>query len=124
MPATIVALDAVTKRFGEGAPALDAISGEIRDGEITGLVGPDAAGKTTLIRLMTGLMLPESGRVTVFGFDTRKDAAAIQRAIGYMPQRFGLYEDLTVQENLDLYADLKALPVAQRRAVFDELLGF
>ena len=124
MPSTLVALDAVTKRFGEGAPALDAISGVIRDGEITGLVGPDAAGKTTLIRLMTGLMLPESGTVKVFDFDTRHDAASIQRAIGYMPQRFGLYEDLTVQENLDLYADLKALPLAERPAVFDELLAF
>jgi ABC-2 type transport system ATP-binding protein len=124
MPNTLVALDSVTKRFGEGAPALDAISGVIRDGEITGLVGPDAAGKTTLIRLMTGLMLPESGTVRVFGFDTQHDAASIQNAIGYMPQRFGLYEDLTVQENLDLYADLKALPLAERPAVFGELLAF
>jgi ABC-2 type transport system ATP-binding protein len=95
MAATLAELAAVTKRFGAGPPALDAISGLIRDGEITGLVGPDAAGKTTLIRFMTGL-LPDEGTVTVLGFDTRTKAASIQNSIGYMPQRFGLYEDLTV----------------------------
>lgn len=124
MPKILVELSAVTRRFGNAAPALDAISGSIRDGEITGLVGPDAAGKTTLMRLMTGLLLPDSGSVKVFGFDTAVNAAPIQAAIGYMPQRFGLYEDLTVQENLDLYADLKALPLAERPAVFGDLLAF
>jgi ABC-2 type transport system ATP-binding protein len=124
MAATLVELTAVTKRFGAGPPALDAISGLIRDGEITGLVGSDAAGKTTLIRLMTGLLLPDEGTVTVLGFDTRTKAASIQNSIGYMPQRFGLYEDLTVAENLSLYADLKALPLAERPAVFGELLAF
>ncbi len=119
-----VRLEQVTKRFGEGAPALDGVSGEIRAGEITGLVGPDGAGKTTLLRLMTGLMLPEEGRLSVLGADTAEDARLIQTAIGYMPQRFGLYEDLTVAENLTLYADLRALPAAERQAVFDELLHF
>jgi len=114
----------VTKRFGSAPPALDAVSGSIRGGEITGLVGPDGAGKTTLIRLMTGLMLPDGGTLEVLGFDTRHDPASIQAAIGYMPQRFGLYEDLTVQENLDLYADLRGLPQAERSLVFDELLTF
>src|SRR5579864_1730716 len=124
MAATLVELAAVTKSFGAGAPALDAISGVIRDGEITGLVGPDAAGKTTLIRLMTGLLLPDSGTVTILGFDTQIEPASIQNAIGYMPQRFGLYEDLSVAENLSLYADLKALPLAERPSVFGELLAF
>jgi len=114
----------VTKRFGSAPPALDAVSGSIRGGEITGLVGPDGAGKTTLIRLMTGLMLPDGGMLEVLGFDTRHDPASIQAAIGYMPQRFGLYEDLTVQENLDLYADLRGLQQAERSLVFDELLTF
>ncbi|MDR3435367.1 ATP-binding cassette domain-containing protein [Telmatospirillum sp.] len=114
----------VGKRFGKGRPALEGISGTIDGGEITGLVGPDGAGKTTLIRLMTGLMLPDSGRIEVFGFDTRRDAARIHPEIGYMPQRFGLYEDLSVQENLDLYADLRGLPPAERPAVFQELLAF
>ncbi|MDR9784688.1 ATP-binding cassette domain-containing protein [Rhizobium redzepovicii] len=120
----LVRIDGVTKRFGEAPAALDAVSGIIGGGAITGLVGPDGAGKTTLIRLMTGLMLPDAGTVEVLGFDTRKNAAGIQAAIGYMPQRFGLYEDLSVQENLDLYADLRGLPKSERAGAFDELLTF
>ncbi len=120
----IVLLSEVTKRFGSGAPALDGVSAAIRGGEITGLVGPDGAGKTTLIRLMTGLLVPEAGKLTVLGFDTVTEAASIQAVIGYMPQRFGLYEDLTIRENLDLYADLRGLPKAERPAVYDELLAF
>ncbi|PSS64932.1 multidrug ABC transporter ATP-binding protein [Ensifer sp. NM-2] len=119
-----VRISGVVKRFGERAPALDHIDGEILGGRITGLVGPDGAGKTTLIRLMTGLMLPDEGTVDVLGFDTAKDPASIQASIGYMPQRFGLYEDLSVQENLDLYADLRGLPLAERTATYDELLEF
>jgi ABC-2 type transport system ATP-binding protein len=120
----LVRLDGVVKRFGAGAPALDGITGDVRGGEITGLVGPDGAGKTTLIRLMTGLMRPEAGSISVLDHDARSEAPAIQAAIGYMPQRFGLYEDLTVQENLDLYADMRGLPRRERPAVFDELLTF
>ncbi len=124
VPAERVRIDGVSKRFGTASPALDAVSGVIRAGEITGVVGPDGAGKTTLIRLMTGLMLPDQGAVAVLGSDTRHDTARIQNAIGYMPQRFGLYEDLSVRQNLDLYADLRALPLAERPAVFDQLLAF
>jgi len=120
----LVRLDGVVKRFGAGAPALDGITGDVRGGEITGLVGPDGAGKTTLIRLMTGLMRPEAGSISVLDHDARSEAPAIQAAIGYMPQRFGLYEDLTVQENLNLYADMRGLPRRERPAVFDELLTF
>ncbi|MBB2686572.1 UNVERIFIED_ORG: ABC-2 type transport system ATP-binding protein [Rhizobium etli] len=120
----LVRIDGVTKRFGDAPPALDTVSGVIGGGAITGLVGPDGAGKTTLIRLMTGLMLPDAGTVEVLGFDTRKNAAGIQAAIGYMPQRFGLYEDLSVQENLNLYADLRGLPKSERAGAFDELLTF
>ncbi|MEI2302101.1 ATP-binding cassette domain-containing protein [Ensifer sp. MJa1] len=119
-----VRISDVVKCFGEAAPALDHINGEILGGRITGLVGPDGAGKTTLIRLMTGLMVPDEGKVEVLGFDTVSHAADIQASIGYMPQRFGLYEDLSVQENLDLYADLRGLPLGERAAVFDELLEF
>ncbi|OCO98446.1 MULTISPECIES: ATP-binding cassette domain-containing protein [unclassified Ensifer] len=114
----------VLKRFGNAPPALDHVAGEILGGRITGLVGPDGAGKTTLIRLMTGLMVPDAGKVEVLGFDTVTNAADIQASIGYMPQRFGLYEDLSVQENLDLYADLRGLPLPERVATFDELLEF
>ncbi|QIG49722.1 ABC transporter ATP-binding protein [Nordella sp. HKS 07] len=124
MSEDFVRIDAVSKTFGTASPALDGISAAIKGGEITGLVGPDGAGKTTLIRLMTGLLLPDAGTLTVLGFDTWREAAKIQAAIGYMPQRFGLYEDLSVQENLDLYADLRGLPKAERAAVYDELLTF
>jgi ABC-2 type transport system ATP-binding protein len=124
MSSGLVELTAVSKRFGAAPPALDAVSGSLRAGEITGLVGPDGAGKTTLIRLMTGLLLPDGGSLAVLGFDPTRQAASIQAAIGYMPQRFGLYEDLTVQENLALYADLRALPRDERGAVFKQLLDF
>jgi ABC-2 type transport system ATP-binding protein len=124
MSEDFVRIDGVSKTFGAATPALDQIAASIKGGEITGLVGPDGAGKTTLIRLMTGLLLPDAGTLSVLGFDTRRDAASIQAAIGYMPQRFGLYEDLSVQENLDLYADLRGLPKSERPTVFDELLTF
>ena len=124
MTDAVVQICGVSKRFGGTIQALDGIEASIRPGEITGLVGPDGAGKTTLIRLMTGLMLPDEGRLQVLGFDTVRDAASIQAAIGYMPQRFGLYEDLSVQENLDLYADLRGLPKSERVATFEELLAF
>ncbi|MCL2776543.1 MAG: ATP-binding cassette domain-containing protein [Polyangiaceae bacterium] len=121
---TFVRLTDIVKRFGHAPAALDTVSGSIRGGQITGLVGPDGAGKTTLIRLMTGLMLPDSGTVHVLDLDSRQNPAGIQASIGYMPQRFGLYEDLSVQENLNLYADLRGLPKEDRQAVFHELLTF
>jgi drug efflux transport system ATP-binding protein len=124
MPGNLVELSGVSKRFGTGPAALDGVSGAIRGGAITGLVGPDGAGKTTLIRLMTGLLFPDAGTVTVLGFDTAINPAPIQAAIGYMPQRFGLYEDLSVEENLTLYAELRGLPPGERKRVFDELLSF
>jgi ABC-2 type transport system ATP-binding protein len=123
--APVIAIDRVTKRFaGQTAPALDALSANIEARKITGLVGPDAAGKTTLIRLMTGLLVPDEGRITVSGFDSVRETASIHEIAGYMPQRFGLYEDLTVQENLDLYADLRGVVGADRRTSFERLLAF
>ena len=119
----IVQFHGVTRKFG-AVSALDDVSGTVAAGRITGLVGPDGAGKTTLIRLITALMVPDAGTISVFGYDTCHDAAPIHAAIGYMPQRFGLYEDLSVQENLDLYADLRGLPHQERTRVFAELLGF
>ena len=106
----------VSKSFTRGknwVQALNNLDMSLSPGSITGLVGPDGAGKTTLMRLATGLLIPDSGTISVLGADTRRQATRVQAAIGYMPQRFGLYEDLTVQENLDLYADLQGLtPVA------------
>ena len=118
-------LTGVTKRFDKTAvPALDGLDARIGPGQVTGLVGPDGAGKTTLLRLLAGLLLPDQGRITVCGFDTRGDLAGLRRVVSYMPQRFGLYEDLTVQENLNLYADLYGVMRAERRRTFDRLLAF
>jgi ABC-2 type transport system ATP-binding protein len=109
--ATLV-LDQVRKRFsghGRQVTALDGVSASVKRGMVTGLIGPDAAGKTTLMRLVAGLLLPDEGRITALGLDVRRKPLKVQSSLGYMPQRFGLYEDLTVQENLDLYADLQDL---------------
>jgi len=123
MAAPLIDISGVSKSFA-GQPALAAITAEVGGGVVTGLVGPDGAGKTTLIRLITGLLAPDEGRIEVMGFDTRSNPQAVQNEIGYMPQRFGLYEDLTVQENLNLYADLRGLPDAERDATFAKLLSF
>jgi ABC-type multidrug transport system ATPase subunit len=122
--ALIVAED-LTKRFaGNAAPAIDRLSARVGPGRVTGLVGPDGAGKTTLLRLFAGLLLPDAGRVTVCGADTRTQLAALRRCVSYMPQRFGLYEDLSVQQNLNLYADLRGVVGTQREQAFDRLLDF
>jgi ABC-2 type transport system ATP-binding protein len=105
-------------------PALKNINASIPKGKIVGLVGPDGAGKTTLIRLMAGLLTPTEGRVTVSGYDTIKDAEYVHYLTGYMPQRFGLYEDLTVQQNLNLYADLRNVVGEEKIATCEKLLHF
>jgi ABC-2 type transport system ATP-binding protein len=102
--------------------ALHDVSFSVRHGVVTGLVGPDAAGKTTLMRLAAGLLVPDSGTISVLGRDATTESLAVQGSIGYMPQRFGLYEDLTVQENLDLYADLQGVPEAARAERYRELM--
>lgn len=123
-PAPIV-IDCVSKQFaGAAQPALDEISGEIRAGVITGLVGPDGAGKTTLIRLLAGLMTPTAGSIQVLGLDPIRNADELREKVGYMPQKFGLYEDLSVQENLDLYADLRGVLGETRRETLGRLLEF
>ena len=102
--------------------ALNNVSFRVRHGRVTGLIGPDSAGKTTLMRLAAGLLAPDSGSITVLGKNAATQSLEVQGSIGYMPQRFGLYEDLTVQENLDLYADLQGVPQANRADRYRELL--
>ncbi|MBS0393045.1 MAG: ABC transporter ATP-binding protein [Proteobacteria bacterium] len=120
-----VELDGVTHRFaGAGVPALAQLTATIPAGGITGLVGPDGAGKTTLMRLMAGLLRPTAGTISVGGLHPIADADRLRAQLGYMPQKFGLYEDLTVQENLDLYADLRGVVGAPRTESFARLLQF
>jgi pyoluteorin transport system ATP-binding protein len=109
-------------RNGGEARALDGVSIEVRPGELTALVGPDGAGKTTLIRMLSGLMSADSGTLLVLGIDPAKNPQSIQDRISYMPQRFGLYEDLSVQENLDLYADLHGVSAAERAQRYPQLM--
>ncbi len=120
-----VEIKGITRKFpGDTEPALDNITAVIEKGKITGLVGPDGAGKTTLIRLITGLLVPDSGEIKVNGLDSVGQTQEISNIIGYMPQKFGLYEDLTVQENLNLYAELRGVSVKQRKETFEKLLRF
>lgn len=102
--------------------AVDGVSLQVRPGELTALVGPDGAGKTTLMRMMAGLLKPDAGTLRVLGIDVAHDPQTVQDRISYMPQRFGLYEDLSVQENLDLYADLHGVPQEVRRERFARML--
>lgn len=118
-------IENVHKHFMRGkrnVKALDGISLEIAPGSVNGLLGPDGAGKTTLIRLAAGLLSPDQGRISVLGMDSVRQARDIQAAISYMPQQFGLYEDLSVQENLNLYADLQGVNKQQRKEVFPKLM--
>lgn len=102
--------------------AIDDLDMQINKGELTALVGPDGAGKTTLLRLVAGLYKATSGSLNVLGFDIDKNPQAVQDRISYMPQRFGLYEDLSLQENLNLYADLHGVPKDVRSQRFKRLL--
>jgi ABC-2 type transport system ATP-binding protein len=118
---------ALTKIFhrdgGEVVRALDDISLEVQPGTLAALVGPDGAGKTTLLRLAAGLMTVDAGELKVLGIDVSADPQQVQDRIGYMPQKFGLYEDLTVQENIDLYADLHGIDAADRAQRYPRLMG-
>ena len=124
---SVVRAEGLTRRFTgpDGRPrvALDRVSLSVTRGQLTALVGPDGAGKTTLMRLMAGLLAPDEGTLHVLGLDVTRNAQTVQDRISYMPQRFGLYEDLSVQENLDLYADLHGVPQAVRRERFARLMA-
>ncbi|MDT8452567.1 MAG: ATP-binding cassette domain-containing protein [Gammaproteobacteria bacterium] len=117
-------IESLCKSFRVGKQrisALDGVTLSVQPGCITGLIGPDAAGKTTLMRLAAGLLLPDEGRIEVLGLDVQSQSLKVQATIGYMPQRFGLYEDLSVQQNLDLYADLQSIPKQQHAERYQRL---
>jgi ABC-2 type transport system ATP-binding protein len=107
---------------GEMVVALDGISVEAKHGTLTALVGPDGAGKTTLLRLVAGLLRLDGGELRVLDVDVSDDPQQIQERIGYMPQKFGLYEDLTVRENLDLYADMHGIGANERQERYPRLM--
>ncbi|MBN3055261.1 ATP-binding cassette domain-containing protein [Pectobacterium brasiliense] len=120
-----IALDGLEKRFaGQEKPALASLTAEIHSGAVTGLVGPDGAGKTTLLRMLAGLLTPSHGTLRVANLDPIQEDRQLHAILGYMPQKFGLYEDLTVMENLTLYADLRGITGEVRRETFERLLSF
>lgn len=113
----------LTKVFGDNI-AVNQLNLEIKKGELFGIVGPDGAGKTTTMRLLTAIMKPSSGEAWVSGHSILHEEEQIKEKIGYMSQRFGLYEDLTVMENIDFYADLYGVPQKERPLRVERLLGF
>ena len=110
----------LTKRYG-GRAVVDHVDLQVRAGRICGFLGPNGSGKTTTIRMLCGLLTPDEGEGTCLGLDIRRDALAIKRQVGYMTQRFGWYEDLSIRQNLDFVARLFAMP--QRKAVVDAALA-
>ncbi|MBZ0072453.1 MAG: ABC transporter ATP-binding protein [Thiohalobacteraceae bacterium] len=111
------------RRFG-AVTAVHGLDVEVRPGEIFGIVGPDGAGKTTTLRMLAGILAPTEGEAWVAGYSVRENPEAVKRRIAYMSQRFGLYGDLTVQENLRFYADLYEVPRAHLAEAEERLLGF
>jgi ABC-2 type transport system ATP-binding protein len=117
----VVHIDNLTKRFGDFV-AVDKISLDVRRGEIFGFLGPNGAGKSTTIRILCGLLPPTSGSATVAGFDVATQPEEIKRNLGYMSQKFSLYDDLTVQENIDFFAGVYGVPPEKQAARRDYVL--
>jgi len=116
-----IVVEELTRSYA-GVRALDSLSFEVRQGEIFGLVGPDGSGKTTTQRILAGILAPDSGRAHVAGIDVVREPERAKQALSYMPQRFGLYEDLTVDENVRFYADLFSVRRREREARAVQLL--
>jgi len=110
----VIEVEGLTKRFG-GKVAVDHVSLAVRRGQIYGFLGPNGSGKTTTIRMLCGLLTPDEGRGTCLGFDILRESARIKREVGYMTQRFSLYEDLSIEENLEFVARMYAVPDRSRR---------
>jgi len=117
----MIRVENISRRFG-AVEAVRGVSFEVRAGEIFGLVGPDGAGKTTVMRLVAGLLDADAGRVEVCGFDVAREPDAVKDRMGYMAQRFGLYQDLTVEENIEFYGELFGTDEAERGRLAEELL--
>src|SRR5437660_6054651 len=117
----IIEIRGLTKRFG-GLTAVDRLTLTVSRGEIFGLVGPDGAGKTTTLRMLCGLMDPTEGSARVAGHDAARESQAVKDRIGYMAQRFGLYQDLSVEENMNFYADLFGIAGQEREQLSARLL--
>ena len=122
LAAAHLSLRFVDRRARTSTQALDDVSLTLPHRSLCAIVGPDGGGKTTLMRLAAGLLVADAGRLDVLGIDVAREPQAVQDRIGYMPQRFGLYDDLSVQENLDLYADLHGVPRAERRERYRRLM--
>lgn len=120
---TAIEVQEVCKAFGAHR-AVDGVSFSVQQGELFGLIGPDGAGKTTLMRMMCTLLVPDSGRIRILGHDVQQEVATIRAMLGYMPQRFSLYPDLTVEQNLHFFAEIFQVPEAERRRRLDQLYGF
>ncbi len=121
MKKTVIETDKLTKRFGTFT-AVDAITFEVSEGEIFGFLGANGAGKTTAMRMLTGLLSPTEGAASVAGFDVFKQAEKIKQSIGYMSQKFSLYNDLTIRENIRLYGGIYGLKNGELKTKSDELI--
>lgn len=117
----LIVADGLTKNF-PGVRAVDALSFEVRAGEVFGMVGPDGAGKTTTLRMLAGIMSPDAGTATIEGINVAVNPERAKHSLSYMPQRFGLYEELSVDENIRFYADLFGVSRAEREKRSTELL--
>ena len=115
-----IAINSISKSYGK-LKALNNISLDIEQGELFGLIGPDGAGKTTLIRLITSLLLPDEGSISVFGMDSVKEFRKIRNIVGYMPGRFSLYTDLTVQENLEFFAGVFGTTIQENYSLIKDI---
>jgi len=117
----VVETDGLTKRFGS-LVAVDHVGLAVKAGEIFGFLGPNGAGKTTTVRILCGLMTPTSGKAVVVGYDAARQPEEVKQRIGYMPQSYGLYDDLTVEENLEFFGSIYRVPADERRKRADEIL--
>ncbi|HBQ26461.1 MAG TPA: ABC transporter ATP-binding protein, partial [Syntrophomonas sp.] len=111
----------LSRKFGSFI-AVDKINLKISSGEVCGFLGPNGAGKSTAIRMLCGILKPSSGKAEVLGFDVEQDSEKIKPLIGYMSQKFSLYNDLSVRENLDFYAGIYSIPVRERKRRIEKMI--